>query len=82
MPANLTRPGSFWRAGSVRSRGGVLFVSARQLDRSALSSSAQLAQVTAVAAVRTGAPTRLVPLSRACGLYVDRYFPGSARPVG
>ena len=82
MPANLTRPGSFWRAGSVRSRGGALFVSARQLDRSALSSSAQLAQVTAVAAVRTGAPTRLVPLSRACSLYVDRYFPGSARPVG
>jgi hypothetical protein len=72
LPANLDRPGAFWRVGDVRGNARATTVAIAEDDPSPLSAGADVAYVAALAAVST-APARTVPLSNACGKYLDWY---------
>jgi hypothetical protein len=72
LPANLDRPGTMWRIGQVRGDGRAMNVTLAEERPSPLSGPREAAYVTALAAVRA-APARTIPLSRACGRYIDWY---------
>jgi hypothetical protein len=83
MPPVIDRAGSFRVAGRVTRRSaGPLRLNLRVEDPSPLPTTTRGAGVDRVAATRAGARPRAVPLSRACGLYVDWYTLGPRRPSG
>ena len=83
MPPVIDRGGNFRRAGAVRHRSaGPLRLRLRVADPSPLPTVTRGAGVDRVAATRVGARPRVVPLDRACGLYMDWYTLGPRRPTG
>jgi hypothetical protein len=73
MPAYLDRPGPFFDVGSVDSPGGLVQVSVRALTPSWLTGGTVQAFTSGLAAVRSPWTRTMVPLSAACGRYVDWY---------
>lgn len=78
LPANLDLPGPYWPAGRVE--GGRDRIELDLDAPSALAPGSQRAELGRLVAVRAGARPALVPLSRACGRYVDWYTLGRKRP--
>jgi hypothetical protein len=72
VPANTTRPGSWWSVGSWTSDGRRHMLTVIGERQSRLSATAFPASVSGVVAVRPGGD-ELVPLRRACGRMVDWY---------
>jgi hypothetical protein len=72
LPANLDRPGAMWRIGRLQGDGRATTVTVSEERPSILSAPRDAAYVTALAAVRAS-PPETIPLSRACGKYVDWY---------
>lgn len=72
VPANTTRPGSWWPVGSWTSDGAAHTLTIVGERQSRLSGTAFPASVSGIVAVRPGGE-RLVPLRRACGRWVDWY---------
>ena len=75
LPPYLGRPGPFFAIGAVRGRGSsspvALSVKARR--PSFLSDRSVTAEVPLIAATRMPDSRRIIPLSRACGEYIDWY---------
>ncbi|MGZ4322691.1 MAG: hypothetical protein ACXVHJ_11710 [Solirubrobacteraceae bacterium] len=71
MPAYLDRPGPFFPVGSVTSDGSPVTLTIRAPKASSLTGVGLPAQMTEVAATRSPDTRVQVPLSRACGRYVD-----------
>ncbi len=81
LAPNLARPGPLWRVGElVLARAAPVGLVFSPESPGPLRPRSQLAIVDGIAAVRTDAPPRLVPLRRACGLYVDWYTLGPRKP--
>ena len=81
LPATIARPGPAWRLGVVRrERPGSTVLTLRGEEPSPFASDVRTAQISALLAVRLDEPARTVPLSRACGRYVDWYVLGRERP--
>lgn len=78
-PANLDRPGPWWAIGSVESGGGATRATFA-VERGPLHSPNQIAEIVGLAAVPANLRRELVPLSEACGRYVDWYVTGKQRP--
>jgi hypothetical protein len=77
-PPTLDVPSSFWHAGTIDWPGGVLRL---RIHAASLPLGAkEVTDVGELAAVRTDGERRLVPLSEACGRYVDWYTLGAERP--
>lgn len=73
MPAYLDRPGPFFSIGRVSSPGGTVRVTMTAGRPSLLTGHHLIALASEMAAVRAPDARTLVPLSRACGRYVDWY---------
>lgn len=73
LPAYDDRPGPYFPFGTIVSSGGPLVVTVRADRPSALTGPLLAALLTSVAAVPLPDTRRIVPLSRACGRYVDWY---------
>ena len=71
MPAYLDRPGPFFPVGSVTSDGSPVTLAMRAPTASSLTGVNLPAQMTEIAATRSPDTRARVPLSRACGRYVD-----------
>ena len=83
LPPVIDRAGSFRVAGGLSRRAaGPQELRLRVEDPSPLPTNTRGAGVDRVSATRAGARPRAVPLSRACGLYVDWYTLGPRRPSG
>jgi hypothetical protein len=78
LPPNQELPGPWWRAGTLVSRGGPVTVAISAEPESALATRHTVA-IGNVAAVRLDVAPRWIPLSRACGRYVDGYVLEPAR---
>lgn len=73
LPANLDRPGPYWRLGTMRSEGGrPTTFSVRVGEGGLVRQTASVTSIPAIVAVREDA-ARQVPLAAACGAYVDSY---------
>jgi len=72
-PAYQDRPGPVFQVGAVGSGGGTVTVSIHAIRPSALTGPDQGASVTYVVATRIPDPRSVMPLSSACGRYVDWY---------
>jgi hypothetical protein len=73
MPAYLDRPGPVFNVGSLSSDGTPMALSVHAARPSVLSGANLVAFISTVYATRAPATRTLVPLSRACGRYVDWY---------
>lgn len=83
LPPVLDRAGSFRLVGRINHpAAGPLNLTLRVDRPSPVPTAIRGAIVDRVAATRAGARARVVPLSRACGLYVDWYTLGPRRPTG
>jgi hypothetical protein len=71
MPAYDDRPGPFFGVGSVVSTGGPIPVEIRSIRPSALSGPNLASQLLQMAAVSSPGTRTMVPMSKACGRYVD-----------
>lgn len=78
-PPNMDRLGPWWAVGEVDSSGGRVDVEL-SVDDAPLHSPNQVAEMLGLAATPANPELRLVPLSAACGRYVDWYVVGSERP--
>ena len=79
MPPSLERGGPYWGVGRLSSHGGATKVSVTVGDASPLSRRST-ARLGSLAATRVEGPRPVVPLSAACGRYVDWYVLGAAAP--
>jgi hypothetical protein len=78
LPASLDRIGPFWPIGELRQpRAGTRRLRL-EIGSDPLGAGTHTAEFDRLAAVRTDAPHRTVPLSAACGRYVDWYTLGAA----
>jgi hypothetical protein len=73
MPGYLDRPGPYFAVGSVVSDGRPTIVVVHERRPSSLTGPDLAALPTSIAATRSPDTRTLVPLSRACGRYVDWY---------
>lgn len=81
MPPVMSRPGGIFELGRiVRRRAGRFPLAISVADPWPLPTADHAAEVTVVAAVRADSRPRVVPLSRACGRYVDWYTTGPRPP--
>jgi hypothetical protein len=76
LSSDLDPAGPYWPAGEASSNGQWITFSLTA-DRPPLPISSRSAYLGAFVATRADAPPRMVPLSRACGAYVDWYQPDS-----
>jgi hypothetical protein len=74
MPANLDRPGPLWPVGRVTSTGAPITLTLTMDNPSPIYSGDHFFQAQPLVAVPV-APAQTVPLSAACGRYVDWYVP-------
>jgi len=72
-PANTTRPGPLFALTRVHSRGETLTFRVIPEKQSRLTSDLAVTTLTAIAAT-SAEPKRVVPVSEACGRYVDRFL--------
>jgi hypothetical protein len=80
LPANLDRPGPWWRVGAAKSDGQRPMPVEIAVEDDALGSDNHFATLPELGAVRTDVPHRDVPLRDACGRYVDWYVLGTQPP--
>ncbi len=78
-PPSMDRLGPLWAAGEVDSSGAPARLTV-SVDDAPLSSPNQVAEIAGIAATPVPLRRRLVPLSAACGRYVDWYVLGRVRP--
>lgn len=74
LPANLDRPGPRWPIGPLTVRGPAPTTVTFTVDDSLLAPELPVAELGRTAATRA-APVEVVPVSRACGRYVDWFRP-------
>jgi hypothetical protein len=81
LPANLDRPGPWYRIGEVEQRRPGRRTLTFHVGDAPLPADTHVSELIAVAAVDLDTPPRLVPLRAACGRYVDWYVLGRERPT-
>jgi hypothetical protein len=75
LPPNLDRPGEIWPVGRIHSTGAPITLTLTMADPAPITSTTQFFTPQRLVAVST-APAQTVPLSAACGRYVDWYRTG------